>query len=191
MAAPEEKFRLLMDGVLAGSHTAAAELLERYGPAVRQAVRRRLNKEIRSKFDSLDFVQDVWASFFAKPRGQGSFHDAQKLVAFLTRVARNKVVSAARQRLVGQKYNVNRECSLDNSTFGGPGQVAAEQPTPSEVVTGREQWDRLLDGQPLVYKRILVLLSEGRTHNEIAAEMSVHPRTVRRVIDKLLPRIST
>ena len=133
MTGQDSEFRLLMEGVVAGSDAAAAKLLERYGPAVLQAVRRRLNRHLRSKFDSLDFVQDVWASFFANPPSQHRLHRPEMLVAFLAQVARNKVINVTRQRLQGTKRNVNREHSLDNSTVGGPAAVPAKQATPSEV----------------------------------------------------------
>jgi RNA polymerase sigma-70 factor (ECF subfamily) len=186
----EDEFRLLMERVLTGNDAAAAELLKRYGPVVIQAVRRRLNRQMRSKFDSLDFVQDVWASFFARPPEQYAFHDPEKFIVFLTRIARNKVVDATRQRLLGEKFNVNRERSLDRSTPGGPNQVPAVQPTPSEVVAGREQWDKVLRGQPLVYQRIMALYRDGKTAQEIAREMDISDRNVHRVIKKLLPRLT-
>jgi RNA polymerase sigma factor (sigma-70 family) len=187
----DDEFRQLMERVTAGSDDAAAQLLRRYGPAVLQAVRRRLNRQLRSKFDSLDFVQDVWASFFANPPSESRMHRPEMLVAFLARVARNKVIDATRQRLQGTKHNVSREHSLDNSTAGGPAAVPANQATPSEVVSGDEEWLRLLESQPIVYRRILILLREGKKTAEIAAELQMHPRTVRRMIDKLLPRSSS
>ena len=189
MTGNDDEFRLLMERVLGGSDEAAARLLDRYGPAVLQAVRRRLSKQLRSKFDSLDFVQDVWASFFANPPGRHLLEGPDKLVAFLTQVARNKVIDETRKRLRGQKYNVNRERSLDNSTLGGPNTVPAQQPTPSEAVSRGEEWNRLLADQPIVYRRILILVREGKKPAEIAAELQIHPRTVRRVVEKLLPRL--
>jgi RNA polymerase sigma factor (sigma-70 family) len=191
MAAPENDFLQLMQRVLGGDGTAAVELLDRYGPAVRHAVRCRLSRKMRSKFDSLDFVQDVWASFFANPPGENDFPDQEKLIAFLTQVARNKVVDAARQRFVGKKYNIQREYSLDNDLPGGPSQVAASQPTPSEVFIGREQWDRLLRSQPRVYRRILILASEGRQAEEIATELGINVRTVERFMSKLLEKLTS
>jgi RNA polymerase sigma-70 factor (ECF subfamily) len=189
MGEAEQEFRLQIDRVIAGDQDAATALLERYGPALLQAVRRRLSKRLRTKFDSLDFVQDVWASFFANPPAGHLFDGPDQLVAFLTQVARNKVVDATRQRLVGQKFSVNREQSLDNSTIGGPGEVQGNQSTPSEIVGRREQWDQLLQEQPLVYRGILVLWREGKARSEIAAELGIHPRTVQRVIEKVLPRL--
>jgi RNA polymerase sigma-70 factor (ECF subfamily) len=188
MPGTTEEFRVLMERVLAGNQTAAAELWSRFGPAVRRAVRARLSKRMRSKFDSLDFAQDVWASFFAAPAEAADFADSGRFLAFLTQVARNKVVDAVRQRLQGQKYNVNRECSLDRSTAGGPNQVPAQQPTPSEVVGGREEWDQVLAGQPPAFRRILLLARDGKNLTDIAAELQIHPRSVRRVLDRVMAR---
>jgi RNA polymerase sigma-70 factor (ECF subfamily) len=188
MTPNDDEFRQLMERVVAGSDEAASQLLARYGAAVLQAVRRRLNRQLRSKFDSLDFVQDVWASFFANPPRDGQLNRPELLVAFLTRVAKNKVVDATRQRMQGLKHNVNRERSLDRSTAGGPAQVPAQQETPSQAVSRDEEWLRLLDAQPVVYRRILIMLREGRKPADIAQELHIHPRTIRRLIDKLVPR---
>jgi len=52
-----EDSRTLMRRVSRGSEDATWELIERFGRAIQRAVRRALNKELRRKFDSLDFVQ--------------------------------------------------------------------------------------------------------------------------------------
>jgi RNA polymerase sigma-70 factor (ECF subfamily) len=190
MGDPADEFRHLMERVFAGDQAAAGELLAHYEPAVRRAVRRALNRRLRPKFDSLDFVQDVWKSFFAKPPPAEPFHDPEQLIAFLTEMARHKVVDATRQRLQGQKYNLNREQSLDNSTVGGPGAVPGHEPTPSEALGRREEVAKVLDSLPLVYRRVMVLLSEGQTPEEIAREMNLPFRYVRRIVHKLVARLT-
>ena len=76
-SAPSEKdhgeFALLMQSVREGSQEAARTLFERYGPHIRRVVRRKLHQKLRPQFDSVDFVQDVWASFFAQQGRQASF----------------------------------------------------------------------------------------------------------------------
>jgi RNA polymerase sigma factor (sigma-70 family) len=190
MADIDDEFASLIERVLAGSDSAANQLLKHYGPVIRQAVRCQLNKHLRSKFDSLDFVQDVWVSFLANPPEQEAFVEPAKLVAFLTRIARNKVVDATRDRLLGIKHNVNREYSLHDLAPGDCDHPAFNQPTPSEVFRGRELWDQLMHGQPLVHQRILILRRDGKELHEIAAEMGLSLRTVRRVIDKLRLRLA-
>jgi RNA polymerase sigma-70 factor (ECF subfamily) len=182
----QDEFATLMHRLEEGSADAARELFERYGPHIRRVVRRKLHQKLRSKFDSLDFVQDVWASFFAATDRPRRFEQPAALIAFLVRVAHNKVVATFRQRFQTDKYNVNRERSLDSAVVG-PTDLAAREPSPSQLAVAREQWDRLLKGQPPHYQRILVLLRQGRTHEEIARELDVNERTVRRVIQKLKP----
>ena len=62
------EFTSLMQRVHQGDEDAAWELLDEYGPHVINVVRRVLTSRMRSKADSTDFAQSVWASFFAKCR---------------------------------------------------------------------------------------------------------------------------
>src|SRR5581483_11639550 len=103
----------LMRRLRDGSEDAARELLHRYGDAILRVVRRKLSRELRSKFDSVDFVQAVWASFFTGTPRQRRFDHPQALMAFLVTLAQNKVIDAVRQRMQTQKHNVNRERPLD------------------------------------------------------------------------------
>ena len=58
--------------IQAGDEGAARELLQRFEAEVRLVVRRQLPRLLRSRFDSLDFLQSVWGSFFRRMR---SFSD--------------------------------------------------------------------------------------------------------------------
>jgi len=183
----DAEFLALMERVLAGSPQAASELTERYGPSLLRAVRLRLNRNLRPKFDSLDFVQDIWASFFADLPRSRSFHSPDELANFLACLARNKVVEAVRQRLQGQKYNVNREEPLEDLLRNPSRAPEARQPSPSEVAMGREEWERLLQRQPPVYRHILLLLHDGKTPAAVAQEIGIAVKTVRRVTEKVAP----
>src|SRR5437879_12143859 len=79
--------------IQAGDEEAARELLTRYEAEVRLVVRRQLPRLLRSRFDSLDFLQSVWGSFFQRMRtGPTEVEDSRHLVAFLARAAKNKVI---------------------------------------------------------------------------------------------------
>jgi RNA polymerase sigma factor (sigma-70 family) len=190
MSKLDEDFQALMQRVLAGSDEAARELFDGYAPYLLRAIRRRLSGRIRSKFDTQDFAQDVWASFFAESPQKRVFDTPEHLVAFLTRLAQNKVIDAVRQRAQAQKRDVSREQSIDSQRFDKE-QLAANQATPSQIVMSKEEWRAFLGKQPPVHRRIFILLRTGKTPVEIAAELGVHPRTVRRIVDRLGPeRIS-
>src|ERR1700758_727883 len=92
-----------------GDEEAARELLLRYEAEVRLVVRRQLPRLLRSRFDSLDFLQSVWGSFFRRVRsGPAEFEDSRHLVAFLARAAKNKVIDEYR-RAASQKQDMHRE----------------------------------------------------------------------------------
>jgi len=186
--ADNQEFESLMQAVMQGSESASQELLERYGPHLLRAVRRKLHQKLRAKFDSLDFVQDVWASFFSRLPRALKFEKPEELIAFLTTVARNKMADVVRQRMVGQIYNVNREHSLENSTSVKPDQLVAGQPSPSEVFMGKEAWDKVLKVQPPVHRRVLLLLRDGKTPAHISQELGISQKTVSRIISKVLSR---
>ncbi|HKI31931.1 MAG TPA: sigma-70 family RNA polymerase sigma factor [Gemmataceae bacterium] len=184
MSDSQDEFGDLMRRLADGSEDAARELLDRYGEHILRVVRRKLNRELRSKFDSVDFVQAVWASFFARPR-QRRFDHPQALIAFLVTLAQNKVIDAVRQRLQTQKYNVNRERALDGSVAAEAAGLRAREPTPSQVAVANDEWQRLLADLPARYQRMLVLLREGHTQKDIARELNVNEKTIRRVLEKL------
>jgi RNA polymerase sigma-70 factor (ECF subfamily) len=181
----DRDFAILMQRLREGSQEAATELFERYGPHILLVVRRRLSKKLRSKFDSDDFTQAVWASFFALPEGKYSFENPKALIGFLIKLARSKVIDVVRQRFGTAKFDVNREHSLDRSAALWAGALPASQPTPSQVAVAKEQWDRLQAKLPLHQRRILELLLQGKTHEEIAKELDINERTIRRMIDRL------
>ena len=85
--------------IQAGDEDAARELLTRYEAEVRLVVRRQLPRLLRSRFDSLDFLQSVWGSFFRRVRGKHGlfeFEDSPP-VAYLEGWGSGRVVKDARE----------------------------------------------------------------------------------------------
>jgi RNA polymerase sigma-70 factor (ECF subfamily) len=187
MADYQQELAVLMQRLRNGSQEAAQELWERYGAHVLRVVRRKLDRKLRAKYDSADLAQAVWASFFVKPTHGYQFERPEELLAFLARLAEEKLVDLFRQRYRTRKYNVNRERPLAGA--GDPALCVQDRlPSPSEVAVARQEWERLLEGQPARDRRILTLLSQGYTHEEIARELGICAKTVHRLIRKLDPR---
>jgi RNA polymerase sigma-70 factor (ECF subfamily) len=186
-----QEFEALFQRVRSGDVAATGAFVERFGPYLQRVIRHRLHRKLRCKFDSLDFVQDVWASFFARLPDREAPASPEQLVTFLEALARNKVTEAVRAGLIREKDNVNREqVSLNDSQVAQPPHPPARLPTPSTAAMSREEWDRLLASQPKVYRHILVLRREGKEMAQIAVELGLNERTVRRVITKLLPGLA-
>jgi RNA polymerase sigma factor (sigma-70 family) len=182
----DDNFTSLMRRVREGSEEAAWELVSQYGDAIQRAVRRALNERLRSKFDSLDFVQVVWNSLFRVRDKLDRFNRPEELTAYLVAMARNKVGMETRRRLMTQRYNVRHEESLDQLQANGHLDIPSPQPAPVDVAIAREKWNSLLDGQPQNYKQIIQLRLQGHTFQSIAHTVHLDECTVRRFLKRLL-----
>lgn len=182
----DRDFHDLMRRVREGSEDAAWQLVNEYGESIRRAVRRALNDRLRSKFDSLDFVQVVWNSLFRARERLERFNHPGELAAYLIAMARNKVGMEVRRRLMTEKHYVGNEQSLDQLCAGGSHDIASRQPSPIDVALAREQWDRILQDQPPHYRKIILLRLQGHTYQSIADAVHLDECTVRRFLKKLL-----
>jgi RNA polymerase sigma-70 factor (ECF subfamily) len=173
--------------IQAGDEAAARELLIRYEAEVRLVVRRQLPRLLRSRFDSLDFLQSVWGSFFRRVRsGPAEFEDSRHLVAFLARAAKNKVIDEYR-RAASRKQDMHREESLWTDGLR-PKEVAADIDTPSELAQAHEVFVRLRDLLPAKRRTILELKAEGLSSRDIGERLGISERTVQRVLEDLRRR---
>lgn len=178
----EPPFAELVGGLRAGDPSAVAALCRQYAPFIRAAVRRQLHPGLRTRFDSLDFVQDVWASFLALPAERYAFDTPQALFAFLTRMASNRVVEVFRQRFDTQKNDISRELAADDATRD---QLASPAPTPSQCAIAAEEWERLARRFPEGHRLVLERLREGYTNEDVARLAAVSLSTVNRIVSRL------
>ena len=185
MSTVEESFSHLITQIREGSEAAAWQLIELYGPHIHRVVQRHLDRRLRGKFDSIDFVQAVWASFFREPALIRDFRTPAEVVEYLATSARYKVFDEARRRLGSRKHNIRRELSLDDSAIGSDPRIATG-PTPDEVAMAREAWDELISTQTMRHQEIVRLRFLGASFPEIAEKLEINERTARKVIDRLL-----
>ena len=170
-----------------GSTDAARELVETYGRHVYRAIRRHLSDKIRNQYDSIDFSQAVWGSFF-RQQTFPEFKDPGQLIAYLIRISKNKVIDECRKRLQTQRYNVKLEKHVPDTGIKEDRRLPGTTPTPSAIVTAKEQMEQLLENQPDCYRSILRLRASGATFEEIAEETGLNERSIRRVIKRLESR---
>lgn len=172
----------LLAAFRAGEPAAGAELYALCAPLIRATVRRCLHHRLRPRFDSLDFVQDVWASFLAAPADRQAFTTAEAVAGFLARIAHNKVVEVFRQRFGTQKNDIARECP---APCGADGDPPARTPSPSQWAIAGEEWERLLSRVPPGHRAIVERLREGHDHEAIARMANVSLSTVNRIVRRL------
>src|SRR5581483_9990050 len=174
-----------MERVRAGEAGAYEELLARYGEAVRRAVRIRLHDRLRAQYDSLDFVQDVWASLLAAGPGPDRFPDQDALVKYLCGIARNKVIEVFRRRFATRTHAITREEPLPPDTRDSGPRLPGKGPTPSQAAVAGERWDDWVRRLPPGHRAVLERLRDGHTHEEVAAMLNVSVRTVERIVRRL------
>jgi RNA polymerase sigma factor (sigma-70 family) len=175
-----EDLLVLLDACRRGDSAATAELVRRYLPHVRAAVRRRLASGMRMRFDSQDFAQDVWLSFFGAALGREDIRDEKALVAYLSQMARLKVAEEYRHQTT-QKVGLHRDIP-----FSVTGELTGQYPTPSEAAIADDEWERLTAGLSERERRMLQMLRDGHTHADTAAAFQLSEKTVQRLVRRLL-----
>lgn len=200
----EEEFQDLMRRVAEGSEDAVRELLDRYGHFVFQAVRRRLNSRMRTRYDSEDFVQSVWASFFRGPDQLALLANPERLAKYLCVMAHRKVIDESRRCFKYGNQNLDRERRLrttepPNSNLLNQAVPEASKdegaypisndPSPSQIAVAREQWSRMIAGQPELWQRVAEMATSGASQVEIADTLNINARSVRRILKKLAERL--
>lgn len=182
-------FRSMMDSIRRGSQDAVWELVSTYGTFIERVIRRQLSQGLRAKYDTSDFLQAVWASFFRDREQFDSFENADRLVAFLIGVARNKVLQESRKRYDTLKSNVRREESLqvaeDREDFG----LRDRRASPSQVAMARELWTNIMSCQSPQHQRVIQLRISGATFEDIGSKLGISEKTARRVIERLVTEI--
>ncbi len=168
-----------------GDVTAAEQAFLAYEPYLRMAVRRLLYGPLRSKLDSMDIVQSVWADLLDGFReASWQFSDRAHLRAFLLRVTRNRLIDRQRQhqRALGLEHPLEETATRDLPD--------SSQPRPSEVAQAQELWERMLAICPPPHRDILKLKRQALSLSEIAARVGLHEGSVRRILYDVSRRLA-
>lgn len=180
-----DDFKDLMDRARSGDSQAVRDFLWRFEGEVRAMVRGRLPRRMRSRFDSADFVQAVWKSFFADLNNRPcDFNDSQHLRGYLAGVVRNKVNEQQRRLTRTEKYDITREEQL--YIRRGDREIVRElpsaDPSPSERIQADDRLEQLTSGCSQRDIDVLTLRRHGMTNVEIADRVGLDERSVRRIL---------
>jgi RNA polymerase sigma factor (sigma-70 family) len=180
-------FDELIRRVRAGDQDAATELVQRYEPAIRRAVRFRLaDSRLVRVFDSMDICQSVFASFFVRTAaGQFDLEQPDQLLKLLVAIARNK--------LARQVHNQQRQCRDYRRVEGGEldeGQFADADASPSQIVAGEEllqKADRLLSEEE---RKLREMRKDGLDWAAIAEQLGSSPEALRKKLARAMDRVA-
>jgi RNA polymerase sigma-70 factor (ECF subfamily) len=173
-------------GRLNGGDTEAVErVFLAYEPYLRIAVRRRLSRRLRSKFDSRDIVQSVFADVVRGVRDGGwHFAGTAQLEALLRKIAWRRLADRYQRHALA----LDREHSLEETPSKSLGDTA--QARPSQEAQGREFWERILSACPPAHHDVVRLRMHGHRMRDIAERTGMHEGSVRRILYELARRLS-
>src|SRR5262249_19119170 len=187
-AAMTEKssFRDLILRTRAGDQDAAAELVRRYEPTIRRAVRFRLSDaRLGRVLESMDVCQSVLASFFVRAAaGQFELDQPEQLLRLLVTMARNKLASQARQEQAERSDNRRARPAAD------PQELAAPDPSPSEQVASRELLEEVRRRLSPDERRLVELRNEGLEWADIATQLGGNAVALRKQLSRALDRVT-
>jgi RNA polymerase sigma-70 factor (ECF subfamily) len=180
----EETIDAMLARLSAGDAQAAVEVFRRYEPFLRMVVRRQLSPAARSKFDSADIVQSVWADLLPGLRsGRWAFETPEQFRSFLVRAARNRLVDRLRQQAAPLRAE-------ERLAEGRLQEVPEPSPPIGSELEAHEMWGSLLALCPPQHAPILRLKRAGLSNAEIAGQVGLHEGSVRRILAELAARLS-
>ncbi len=176
-----------------GNDSALNQLFNVYGERVHWIVRLRMGKELRSKLESMDLVQDVLFSAL-RDLGDFTYKDEGDFLRWLSKIAENRLRDNV-DKLHTDKRDIRKEVRLDNHGpttggrfFGVRGPIDAT--TPSVIMSRKEDLDELakaMDQMKPEYKEVIVLTKiEGLSYKEISDRLGKSSEAVRKLVSRAM-----
>jgi RNA polymerase sigma-70 factor (ECF subfamily) len=182
----DDSFHDLIRRVRCGDDAAAAEVVQRYGAALRRAVRARLtDPNLRRLLDSMDVCQSVLASFFVRASaGQYALDTPGQLVRLLASMARHKLLGQA-ERLRAAR----RDCRRQVGDWAA-GEPADPGPQPPQLAAGRELLQEFRSRLSEEERRLADQRALGRSWADIAAEVGGNADALRMRLSRAADRVA-
>jgi RNA polymerase sigma-70 factor (ECF subfamily) len=174
--------------IRAGDNEAAAELVRRYEEAIRREVRLRLrDARLRRVLESLDICQSVLGSFFVRvAAGQYDLNDPTDLLKLLIKMARNKVVSAARRHQSQRRDH--RRIAADGSAELK--EAASALPGPSTVIERKDLLQEFRHRLNDEERQLMDWRNQGYDWPTIAAQLGGTPQARRAQLVRAVDRVA-
>jgi RNA polymerase sigma-70 factor (ECF subfamily) len=189
----DQKTQHLVTLAQEGDESALNQLCKVYWSRVLWIVRLRMGKELRSKLESIDLVQDVLMCVFRDLKGF-TYRSEGDFLRWLSRLVENRLRGKVTKLHAG-KRDIRKEVLFDSheqTTAGGfvgnAGPIEAT--TPSVIMSKREDLARLekaIDVLKPEYREIIVLTKiEGLSYKEIADRLGKSDEAVRKQVSRAL-----
>ena len=182
-----ETLGTLLDRIRAGNQQAATELVRRYEPALRRAVRLRLrNRQLRRLLDSSDICQAVLLRFFVRvATGRYDLGTPEQVLKLLATMARTQVVNEAlRQQAAKRDCRRLAEARAEERDTPAPGSSPSDHAAAAELL---EKARHLLAPDEW---QLLQLRKEGLEWAEIARQLGGTAEGLRKQLARAVARVT-
>lgn len=197
MGTPGQKTRELVALAKDGDEFALGQLCRAYGPRVRWILRLRMGRELRSKLDSMDLVQDTLI-YALKDLGDFAYKNEGDFLRWLSGIAENRVRDNL-DKLHADKRDVRRERPLNihrSTTAGGsvqtPGLVV--NTTPSAILAKSEEIERLeraIDELKPEHREVIIMTRiEQLSYQEVSSRLGRSPEAVRKLLCRAMSALA-
>jgi RNA polymerase sigma-70 factor (ECF subfamily) len=181
MAVPSDEQRLL-DLLRAGDEKAAREVFAAYANRLLQLARARLSQRLARRVDPEDIVQSVFRTFFSRAKaGHFTVEEHDDLAKILISITVRKTLrQVAFQKAAKRDFGLEQDPG-DSGVADNP-ELSTLEPSPEATVAFVDQLDHLLARLRPGDRTILEMRLQGYRNEEIAREMGISDRHVRRVL---------
>ncbi len=188
-----DKTQHLVAMVRGGDESALNQLCKVYGPRVHWIIRLRMGKELRSKLESMDLVQDTLIHALSG-LDDFTYKNEGDFVRWLSTIAEN-VLRGNLKKLHAGKRDIRREVPLDGygPTTGSrlvvnPGPIDAT--TPSVIMSRKEELEKLekaIDQLKPEYREVIILTKiERLSYKEISERLGKSNDAVRKLVSRAI-----
>lgn len=169
----------------AGNQEAARQLFDRYVDRLVALARRRIGPRLARRVDPEDVVQSVFRTVFGRLR-EGQFHiqEQDDLCKLLMRVTVHKTLRQVEFHGAG-KRDPGLEADQGEASKERVLELLDREPPPETVVAFLDELEHFLSQLGPLERQVVELRLQGHSNEEIAAQLGVIDRRVRRIIERV------
>lgn len=178
----------LFASFVADEPDAAAQLFHRYLRRLCRLAQTRLSPRLAQRIDAEDIVMSAYRSFFISAKaGRFWIRESGDLWALLTKITLRKLYRSAAHHLAEMRC-IHREIPLPSADEPAAW-ILCEQPRIEDAVALADEVESVLRSLPEQQRRVLELRLQGELLADIAEEIGISERTVRRIVKDLEQRL--
>lgn len=168
-----------------GDESTAREIFDRYVDNLVALARKRISQRLASRIDAEDIVQSVFRTFFLRAReGKFQLQEKEDVCKMLARITMHKTFRQIAHHLAA-KRNATRDMMGSENSQELLQTLRNHEPTPEEAAELLDQMEHFLAQLRSEDRKILELKMQGHTTLEIAQQLNISDRKIRRLMERI------